>query len=76
MTGIATHAKEPVFEATAFEIRFKFSMDMIHEKDWNINGELIISSGFDSDEIDTVFSNVDVLLQPSQCMESFGLTVR
>ena len=28
MTGIATHAKEPVFEATAFEIRFKFSMDM------------------------------------------------
>jgi len=25
---IATHAQEPVFEATAFEIRFKFSMDM------------------------------------------------
>tara|TARA_B110000240_G_scaffold74414_1_gene84689 strand:+ start:1297 stop:1542 length:246 start_codon:yes stop_codon:yes gene_type:complete len=28
VTGIATHAKEPVFEATAFEIRFKFLMDM------------------------------------------------
>ena len=28
MALIATHAKEPVFEATAFEIRFKFSMDM------------------------------------------------
>mgnify|MGYP006981168024 CR=1 FL=1 len=28
MTLIATHAKEAVFEATAFEIRFKFSMDM------------------------------------------------
>ena len=25
---IATHAKEPVFETTAFEIRFKLSMDM------------------------------------------------
>jgi hypothetical protein len=25
---IATHAKKPVFEATAFEIRFKLSMDM------------------------------------------------
>ena len=28
MTRIATHAKKPVFEATAFEIRFKFPMDM------------------------------------------------
>ena len=28
MTRIATHAKKPVLEATAFEIRFKFSMDM------------------------------------------------
>ena len=25
---IATHAQEPVFEATAFEIRFKLPMDM------------------------------------------------
>ena len=28
VTLIATHAKEAVFEATAFEIRFKLSMDM------------------------------------------------
>jgi hypothetical protein len=28
VTRIATHAKKPVLEATAFEIRFKFSMDM------------------------------------------------
>ena len=28
MARIATHAKKPVLEATAFEIRFKFSMDM------------------------------------------------
>ena len=28
MALIATHAKESVFEATAFELRFKFSMDM------------------------------------------------
>ena len=28
MAFIATHAQEPVFEATAFEIRFKLSMDM------------------------------------------------
>jgi hypothetical protein len=27
-TLIAAYAQEPVFEATAFEIRFKFSMDM------------------------------------------------
>ena len=28
MALIATHAQEPVFEATAFEIRFKLPMDM------------------------------------------------
>jgi hypothetical protein len=28
VTLIATHPQEPVFEATAFEIRFKLSMDM------------------------------------------------
>ncbi|GHD23046.1 hypothetical protein GCM10007052_35280 [Halioglobus japonicus] len=28
MTLIATYPQEPVFEATAFEIRFKLSMDM------------------------------------------------
>jgi hypothetical protein len=28
VTLIATYAQEPVLEATAFEIRFKFSMDM------------------------------------------------
>ena len=28
VTRIATHAKKPVLEATAFEIRFKLSMDM------------------------------------------------
>jgi hypothetical protein len=28
VTLIATHAKKPVFEAPAFEIRFKLSMDM------------------------------------------------
>ena len=27
-TRSATHTKKPVFEATAFEIRFKFAMDM------------------------------------------------
>jgi len=28
VTAIATHAKEAMFEATAFEIRFKLLMDM------------------------------------------------
>ena len=31
MALIATHAQEPVFEATAFEIRFKLSMDMCRQ---------------------------------------------
>ncbi len=48
----------------------------IYETDWNIKGDLIVSHGFDSQGIDEFFSNIDVLLLPSQCKESFGLTVR
>ncbi len=54
----------------------KIGSPSIYASDWPIGGELIISDGFDQTSIDDFFSNIDVLLFPSQWKESFGLTVR
>lgn len=43
---------------------------------WNVNGVCRIVDGYTQDSIDEFFSNIDVLLFPSLCKESFGLTVR
>ncbi|MBU9486474.1 glycosyltransferase [Burkholderia multivorans] len=44
--------------------------------DWEIPGELQIVPAFNQQTIDSFFSEIDVLLCPTQCMESFGLSVR
>ena len=41
---IATHAQEPVFEATAFEIRFKLPMDMSRQT-FALNFQLLNQCG-------------------------------
>lgn len=43
---------------------------------WHIGGRLEIVSGYRSDEADKFYASIDVLLHPSQCHESFGLSVR
>lgn len=54
----------------------KIGTPSIKASNWQISGELIISGGFNQETIDEFFSSIDVLLFPSQCKESFGLTVR
>ena len=54
----------------------KIGAPSIRASDWQIGGELIVSDGFDRTTIDDFFSNINVLLFPSQWKESFGLTVR
>ncbi|WP_196787363.1 glycosyltransferase [Burkholderia pseudomultivorans] len=44
--------------------------------EWSIPGELEIVPAFNQQTIDSFFSEIDVLLCPTQCMESFGLSVR
>ncbi|WP_322021210.1 MULTISPECIES: glycosyltransferase [unclassified Burkholderia] len=44
--------------------------------DWSIPGELEIVPAYTQESIDTFFNEIDVLLCPTQCMESFGLSVR
>lgn len=43
---------------------------------WNIPGELRFIPPYSQDTMDEFFSEIDVLLFPSQWKESFGLTVR
>ena len=43
---------------------------------WKISGCLEIVPGYQLNEADKFYASIDVLLHPSQCHESFGLTVR
>ena len=43
---------------------------------WRINGELKVLPAYGQDNMDSFYSQIDVLLFPTQCKESFGLTVR
>jgi glycosyltransferase involved in cell wall biosynthesis len=44
--------------------------------EWRVRGELKIVPAYTQDGMDEFFSDIDVLLFPSQWKESFGLTVR
>ncbi|PXX39325.1 MULTISPECIES: glycosyltransferase [Burkholderia] len=44
--------------------------------DWKVTGELEIVPAYTQETIDAFFQEIDVLLCPTQCMESFGLSVR
>lgn len=48
----------------------------IFEETWQIPGTLKIVPAYTQATIDEFFASVDVLLFPTQCKESFGLTVR
>lgn len=43
---------------------------------WDYAGQIEILPGYDHTTIDDFFDGIDVLLFPSQCCESYGLTVR
>lgn len=49
---------------------------VIFESTWSIPGALRIVPAYTQETIDDFFDGVDVLLFPTQCKESFGLTVR
>ena len=48
----------------------------MREEDWRVPGELRIVPAYTRDTMDAFFNAIDVLLFPTQCKESFGLTVR
>jgi O-antigen biosynthesis protein len=58
------------------DIERRMNAHAIHIADWPIQGQLEIVAPFSTSEIDDFYADIDVLLFPSQCKESFGLTVR
>lgn len=48
----------------------------IKATDWPLRGDLKILPGYTQETMDEFYSNIDVLLFPTQWKESFGLTIR
>lgn len=66
------------YELVIIDINRKLGHNSMFESDWNIQGTLTIADGYENTQegLDAFYSDIDVLLFPSQCKESFGLTVR
>lgn len=66
------------YELVITDINRKLGYDSMFESDWDIKGTLNIVDGYNNTQegLDDFFCDIDVLLFPSQCKESFGLTVR
>ena len=66
------------YELVIVDINRKLGYDSMFDSDWNIKGTLSIVDGYSNTQegLDSFFADIDVLLFPSQCKESFGLTVR
>ncbi|RKH68602.1 class I SAM-dependent methyltransferase [Corallococcus aberystwythensis] len=58
------------------DIQLRMGSASIDAKEWKVKGRVDVVPPYDQDGLDAFFDGVDVLLMPSQCKESFGLTVR
>lgn len=68
--------KRSDYELVVIDNLLSLGMSSIKAEDWPISGELKILPAFDQDNMDSFYSQIDVLLFPTQWKESFGLTVR
>jgi glycosyltransferase involved in cell wall biosynthesis len=66
------------YELIVVDLHRKLGHNSIIASDWDIKGTLTLSDGYEYSQraLDDFFSNIDVLLFPSQWKESFGLTIR
>lgn len=64
------------YELVLVDNTMNIGMSSMSALNWKIKGTLNIRPAYSQSELDAFFSNLDVLLFPSQCKESFGLTVR
>ncbi len=66
------------YELVVVDLERKLGHNSIFASDWHIGGNLRIVDGYENTQegMDAFYSDIDVLLFPSQCKESFGLTVR
>jgi len=64
------------YELVIIDNLLSLGFSSVSGKDWPVSGDLTILPAYDQDNLDTFYSRIDVLLFPTQCKESFGLTVR
>ena len=64
------------YEVVVIDNLLSLGFSSISANDWDINGRLRILPAYDQDSMDLFYSQIDVLLFPTQWKESFGLTVR
>lgn len=64
------------YELIIIDNLLSLGISSIQKKDWPIKGDLVVKPAYNQDNMDSFYSEIDVLLFPTQCKESFGLTVR
>jgi glycosyltransferase involved in cell wall biosynthesis len=64
------------YELVVIDNLLSLGFSSIKAEDWPLKGELKILPSYSQSEMDSFYSQIDVLLFPTQWKESFGLTVR
>lgn len=64
------------YELVVIDNLLSLGFSSVSAADWPIRGELNILPAYNQDNMDSFYSQIDVLLFPTQWKESFGLTVR
>lgn len=64
------------YELVVIDNLLSLGFSSIASDQWPITGDLKILPAYDQDNMDDFYSQIDVLLFPTQWKESFGLTVR
>jgi glycosyltransferase involved in cell wall biosynthesis len=64
------------WELTLVDNTLSLGFSSVDAGAWRVRGSLKVVPAYTQDRMDDFFADIDVLLFPSQCKESFGLTVR
>ncbi|WP_173576260.1 glycosyltransferase [Acetobacter fallax] len=64
------------WELVLIDNKLNLGFSSIHADDWKVQGSVKVLPAYSQDTMDAFYEQIDVLLFPSQWMESYGLTVR
>ncbi|MFM0051917.1 glycosyltransferase [Caballeronia grimmiae] len=64
------------YELVVVDNARNLGMHTIETNTWKVKGKLHVVPAYTQNDIDEFFAGIDVLLFPTQCKESFGMTVR
>ncbi len=64
------------WELVLIDNKLNLGFASIHADDWKVKGKIRVLPAYNQESMDRFYAQIDVLLFPSQWMESYGLTVR